>query len=168
MEENGKITKIILGSLSLYLLWLCLTFPLNAQEAVFGLAVVAAAAVFFGKYFAVLAFRKNTLAAVLQLTAYVPFLLWQIVKANIDVARIVLSFPIRIKPAIVRCRTTLESDFAKTILANSITLTPGTLTVDIIDGYIYIHCINIEDTGEEYAYEHIVKGFEERIKRFSV
>jgi len=133
-----------------------------------GGAVVLAVSIFFWKYFEVLSFKKINLAVVYHFFMYIPYLLWQIVAANIDVARIVLSIKINTKPAIVRCRTELKSEFAKTILANSITLTPGTLTVDIIHGYIYIHCINIDSTDEEYVYTNIVKGFEDRIKRFAV
>ena len=48
-----------------------------------------------------------------------------------------------IRPGIVKIKTTLRSEFAKTLLANSITMTPGTITVDIIGDEMYIHWIFI-------------------------
>ncbi|MBL3539549.1 Na+/H+ antiporter subunit E [Aminivibrio sp.] len=74
-------------------------------------------------------------------------------KANIDVAIRVITGNIR--PGIVRVNPGLNSDVAKTVLANSITLTPGTLTVDVDDaGEFYIHWIYVEDENpsEEQLY----------------
>ncbi|MDI9369315.1 MAG: cation transporter [Synergistaceae bacterium] len=72
-------------------------------------------------------------------------------KANIDVATRVITGKIR--PGIVKINPGLRSDIAKTVLANSITLTPGTLTVDVDDaGVFYIHWLYVEDeepTGEQ-------------------
>lgn len=72
-------------------------------------------------------------------------------KANIDVAMRVING--NIKPGIVKVNPGLTGDIAKTVLANSITLTPGTLTVDVNDaGDFFIHWIYVEDedpTGEQ-------------------
>ena len=74
-------------------------------------------------------------------------------KANIDVAKRVITGKIR--PGIVKVTPALKSDVARTLLADSITLTPGTLTVDIDDaGAFYIHCLYVEDENpsEEQLY----------------
>ncbi|MCR4391738.1 MAG: Na+/H+ antiporter subunit E [Candidatus Acetothermia bacterium] len=73
-----------------------------------------------------------------------PFL-WAMAKANLDVAWRVITG--RIRPGIVRFNPNLHTDFGRTLLANSITLTPGTLTVDIDDdsGDFYVHWINVTD-----------------------
>ncbi len=64
-------------------------------------------------------------------------------KANIDVAYRVVTG--KINPGIVKIQTGLTNDFAVSLLANSITLTPGTLSVDIDDGNnLYVHCINLK------------------------
>ncbi|GIW41164.1 MAG: hypothetical protein KatS3mg076_1741 [Candidatus Binatia bacterium] len=60
---------------------------------------------------------------------YALWLWWEIVKANVQVARIVLHPKLPIRPAMIPYRTLLRSDLGKTLLANSITLTPGTVTV---------------------------------------
>jgi len=74
-------------------------------------------------------------------------------KANIDVAKRVITGNIR--PGIVKVNPGLTNDVAKTLLADSITLTPGTLTVDVDDeGNFYIHWIYVEDENptEEQLY----------------
>ncbi len=74
-------------------------------------------------------------------------------KANIDVAKRVVTGKIR--PGIVKVTPELKSDVARTLLADSITLTPGTLTVDIDDaGGFFIHWLYVEDENptEEQLY----------------
>lgn len=72
-----------------------------------------------------------------------PFL-FALTKANLDVAFRVLSG--KIKPGIVRIETGMKGSFATTLLANSITLTPGTLTVDIgKNNELFVHWINVKD-----------------------
>jgi multicomponent Na+:H+ antiporter subunit E len=72
-----------------------------------------------------------------------------------------------IKPGIVKIKTSLKSGFAKALLANSITMTPGTITVDIIDDDIFVHWIFIH-SGDPAVYTKIITGkFEEYIKKFA-
>lgn len=81
---------------------------------------------------------------------FIPYCFWlliQIFISNIDVARRVLDPRMPISPEIIKFKSELKSDLALTTLATSITLTPGTLTIDIIDGYYYVHCLSIE-SGE--------------------
>ncbi|RLD53127.1 MAG: Na+/H+ antiporter subunit E, partial [Bacteroidetes bacterium] len=66
-----------------------------------------------------------------------------------------------INPGIVEFESKLSSPFAKMLLANSITLTPGTLTVDIIDNKFFIHWLYVTGTDEETAYREIAKQFED-------
>jgi multicomponent Na+:H+ antiporter subunit E len=82
-----------------------------------------------------------------------PWFLGQIFSANLHVAFLALSPKMPIDPQIIRFKTKLESDIAYVALANSITLTPGTITVDIRDGEFFVHAIDKEvaydlDTGE--------------------
>jgi multicomponent Na+:H+ antiporter subunit E len=72
---------------------------------------------------------------------YMPWLTWEIVKANIDVARVVLSPQMPISPKLVHVKPTQKSDLALVIYANSITLTPGTISVDVDHGDILVHAI---------------------------
>jgi multicomponent Na+:H+ antiporter subunit E len=78
---------------------------------------------------------------------YAAVFLWECVKANIDVAFRVLHPDIPIRPGTLRVKTGLRSDVGITFLANSVTLTPGTTTVDVDKerGYIYVHCLSIKE-----------------------
>jgi multicomponent Na+:H+ antiporter subunit E len=66
-----------------------------------------------------------------------------------------------INPGIVKIKTRLKTDAGITALANSITLTPGTLTVDLTDdGFLYVHWINVKSTDTEEATRLIAERFE--------
>jgi multicomponent Na+:H+ antiporter subunit E len=73
---------------------------------------------------------------------YIPWLLTQIVLSNIHVASLVLRPKMPIYPQVVKFKTKLETDISCVALANSITLTPGTITMDINDGYYYVHALS--------------------------
>jgi multicomponent Na+:H+ antiporter subunit E len=79
----------------------------------------------------------------LQLLIYIPWELWQIVLANIDVAYRVLHPKMPIDPLIIEFETTLRGEFSLVTLANSITLTPGTITilVEPEKGKFWVHAI---------------------------
>ena len=71
-----------------------------------------------------------------------------------------------IRPGIVKIRTTLRSTTARTVLANAITLTPGTLTVEFVDGgCLYVHWINVRTTDPEEAKERIAGPLERIVQR---
>lgn len=81
---------------------------------------------------------------------FAALLFWEIIKANWDVLKRVLAPSLPISPRIVAFDSYLESNIAKTVLANSITLTPGTVTVDIQGSRYFIHCLaeeHAEDPG---------------------
>jgi multicomponent Na+:H+ antiporter subunit E len=91
---------------------------------------------------------------------YIPYLFKEIVKANVDVALRVIKPVIPLEPGIVAVKTKLKSKLGRMILANSITLTPGTLTVDIEGDTLHIHCIDLGGINSENASEKIASGFE--------
>ena len=75
---------------------------------------------------------------------YVPWLLYQIIRANIYIAYLVLHPKMHrlIDPHIIKFKTILKKDFSRVTFANSITLTPGTITVLIKDDHFFVHAIN--------------------------
>ena len=96
---------------------------------------------------------------------YIPYFLWFVVLANLDVAYRVIHPELPIRPGIVKVKTSLKTDMGKVFLANSITLTPGTLTVDIIGEELFIHWINIKgDNAKEWT-RTIVGKFEPILRR---
>jgi len=93
-------------------------------------------------------------------------LAYYIIKANFDVAYRVLHPAMPIHPGIVKVKTSLTSLAAITVLSNSITLTPGTLTVNALEnGVLYVHWINVKSTDIDEATKQIVSHFEWFLKR---
>ena len=98
--------------------------------------------------------------------AYAFVLATYIVKANIDVAYRALHPAMPIRPGIVKVKTHLRRPSSRTALSNSITLTPGTLTVDIHDdGTMMVHWIYVRSLDEEEAARQILGRFEWFIER---
>ncbi len=73
--------------------------------------------------------------------AYVPWLVWEIFKSNVRVARLILSPRLAVDPSIVHFRASQRTDLGRFIYANSITLTPGTVTTGIIGDDFEVHAI---------------------------
>ncbi len=91
---------------------------------------------------------------------YIPVFIFKLVLANVDMAYRILSPKLPINPGIVKVPTKLKNDFSKFILANSITLTPGTLSLDVEDDYVLVHWVNVKgDTPQEHQ-QKISKEFE--------
>lgn len=70
---------------------------------------------------------------------YWPWLLWEIVKSNLDVAKIILHPKLPISPTVVRVPASQKTELGRVIFANSITLTPGTMSVHMEDHTIVVH-----------------------------
>jgi multicomponent Na+:H+ antiporter subunit E len=162
-----KLSAFIL----LYAFWLLLTVNVEHGKLLFdpGFVIVGALltllVVFLtaGKY----PRREWLLNPVrwLWLFIYVPYFLYLCVKANLDVAYRVIHPDLPIRPGIVKVTTSLKTNLAKTFLANSITLTPGTLVVDIVGSDLYVHWINVTTDDPEQQRQAIVQPFEPLLKR---
>lgn len=79
----------------------------------------------------------------------------EMVLANIDVAYRVLHPRMPLRPGIVEVDTGIKSDMGKLFLANSVTLTPGTLSIDYIDDKLYVHWINVKGDGIKDSIEAV-------------
>jgi multicomponent Na+:H+ antiporter subunit E len=84
---------------------------------------------------------SNRIRKTLRFIAYVPWLIYQVVLANLHVAYLIVN-PRAIDPRVVRFKTKLRSEFSMVTLGNSITLTPGTITMDIVDGEFFVHALS--------------------------
>ena len=98
---------------------------------------------------------------------YLPIFLWECFKANLDVAYRVLHPRLPICPGIVKVKVKLKTDTALTFLANSITLTPGTMSVDIDkdNGILYVHWIDVKTKDVESATRIVVERFEKILRK---
>ena len=97
-----------------------------------------------------------------RLFTYLPWLAWQIVVANIDVARRVLSRDLAIDPRLDWVPANQKSDLGMAVYANSITLTPGTISTSVEAGRILVHALSSDgiDDLEQGAMDRRVSGME--------
>ena len=165
IEIKWKIARIIYTFLVLMVFWMIFTFSLDPFSLFLGGIISCGIALFTYDLFIEEheIHRKNLLP---RLELFLLFLLTLLVKiylASFDTAWRVITG--RINPRIIRIRTRLKSDLAQTILSNAITLTPGTLTVDTNEDYLYIHWLESKTTHTQYAAELIKGHFEVWLRR---
>ena len=94
---------------------------------------------------------------------YLYYLLKEIVFANISVSRMILSRKEEMEPVLVHVRTDLKTETARVILANSITLTPGTITVSLTDDKLLVHCLDksLSEGMEDSIFVRLLRKMEE-------
>jgi len=156
-----RVINILLVSIILTALYVSWTHTIVLSN----ILVIFVAALFVSTFFTTpKKVPRITPKRIAYTIAYILYLFIAIIKANLDVASRVVRPAIPLNPGIVSVKTELKSSIGKTVLANSITLTPGTLSVDINEDTLYIHWIDVKKKEEEGATEAIVKGFEKYLK----
>lgn len=149
------------------LLWVLLTGSLDGEELLVGVLAVALTTAVAGPRLEILSGVRLSPGAAVSLAAYLGYFFQALVRANLDMARRVLAPSLPIRPAMVEVRTGLESRLGRLLLANSITLTPGTLSVDVRGDRILVHWIDASPgTDLESATREIAAGFERHIRGF--
>ncbi|MDW7671729.1 MAG: Na+/H+ antiporter subunit E [Bacillota bacterium] len=125
--------------------WLILS-PNITQQSVFIGLVVSFLVVMYSRdiLFDSTEMPLYQMSHLMNMLHFVGILLIEIVKANIDVAKIVLNPALPIQPQFIRVPMMLKNDINKVIYGNSVTLTPGTLTVDLTEEYFVIHALTDE------------------------
>jgi multicomponent Na+:H+ antiporter subunit E len=161
------LKRRLLDAIIIFILWLLLVWSLDVEGVVAGaILAVLFAALLSG----LLPQRVERLLSPVRwfwaIMHLVSLSFW-IILANLDVLYRVVHPNLPIRPGIVKIKTSLKSDEAKTFLANSITLTPGTLTVDIVDDWLYVHWINVhENIDDTEAITRDIAGrFEATLRR---
>jgi len=140
--------------------WLLLNGSLASDVLIVGLIAALAITLLFRNGLSVVSEFRFTPQALMAAPAYVVYFLKELVKSNLKLAGIVLSPALPLHPGIVKVRTRLKSPMGRLLLANSITLTPGTLTVEMEGEWLYIHWVSVEAEDTEAATASIVAGFE--------
>jgi len=158
-----KIKGFIILFLFLLCFWILLT-GIKIEEIITGL--------FVAFIISLILHKNSTLFSDIRLNpksfwygiVYLFVFLTELFKSNLDVAFRVLNPSLPINPGIVKVKTKLRSRLGRIILANSITLTPGTLTVETKGEYFYIHWIDVGSDNIETATGQIVSRFEKYLE----
>jgi len=157
------ITRYLFSFVFLFLLWLLLAGT-DPQELILGVGVSLLISILFSKQLSIYGEFRLSLKAFIYAIRYIFVFLGALIKSNLDVALRVIKPVIPINPGIVHVKTTLKSPLARLVLANSITLTPGTLTVETSGEDFYIHWIDVQSADVNKATEAIVKSFEKYLE----
>ena len=165
--------KVVITFFVLFVYWIVLTGTFNVSFLATGAILCVLMSLMTYDFFTRdIKGRKNVFSRMLMFVLlYIPELafifLFRIIEANVNVARHVIKMDIN--PGIVKIHTNLRSHTAVTALANIITLTPGTLTMDVketLEGNtLYVHWIDVETLSSEEAGEIIKGGVDEWLQR---
>ncbi|HHK73862.1 MAG TPA: cation transporter [Rhizobiales bacterium] len=151
----------------IFVVWMALAGKVTVAEIVVGLVVSGGVALLSLPHLAMLDDVKLSPSLPVSLIRYFAVFFWALLRANLDVARRVAAPRVQINPAIVEVHTELGSDLGKLWLANSITLTPGTLCVDVVGETLKVHWIDISPGADiEHATREIAARFEGVLKEF--
>jgi len=159
-----KLKSVIIIFIILLAAWLILNHSVSAEYLVSGALIALVISLLICRECLVFNDLKLSPKAFLYTFYFLAVFFRELIKANIDMARMVLSPSLPIKPGIIKANTSLKSKMARLILANSITLTPGTFTIDIIGDTLYIHCVHV-DTADPEKYGHqVIRKFEKYLE----
>jgi multicomponent Na+:H+ antiporter subunit E len=155
MKKNlrGKIFLFLLT----FVVWILLTYAFDISHILVGLVCSVIVVLLVADICLQGEWKFAKPIKYLWFMYYIPIFAWEVIKSNLDVAYRILMPHMPIKPGIVKIKTRLKSDIGLTMLANSITLTPGTMSVDIDkeNGYIYVHWIYVRSEDVEEATKEI-------------
>ena len=140
---------IISLTLILYALWLLLSGHYTILLLVVG-ALSVLTVIFISKKMGIVDKEGHPIRFLFRGITYWPWLVLQIIKSNIDIALRILNPSLSIQPKFYKIVPTQETDLGKTIFANSITLTPGTITIEIQDADILVHALT-KDAADELS-----------------
>ena len=156
--------NITLSFILLFITWMLLNSSIDIQTI--GVGIVVSLFVSFAICSKCEVFTDVNLSpkGIVYFFAYFFVFLVALIRSNFDVAKRVISPSLPINPGIVEVETKLKSKIGRLVLANSITLTPGTLSIEIEDNKLFIHWINVTGADKENATKEIVKTFEKYLE----
>ena len=167
-DNNSHLVPSVKNFLYLFIfllaIWIILTNTFQYEELLTGILISFVLTLILSKNYQKLGLPPIGLKRLVYFIIYILVLLKEIIKANFDVAYRVLHPKMPIKPGIVIIKTGLKQDIAKMILANSITLTPGTFTLDIKGDELLIHWIYVRSIKKEDSTREIGERFEKYLK----
>ena len=156
--------NLLVSFIVLMIAWVLLNWTLDPVNLAIGVGISLFLSFVFCSKCELFTSINLTPKALIYTFMYIFVFVIELIKANIDVTRRVLSPSLPINPGIVKVKTKLKSKMARLILADSITLTPGTFTLQVEEDTFYIHWINVEHDNVEQATEDLVRKFEKYLE----
>jgi Multisubunit Na+/H+ antiporter, MnhE subunit len=161
--SGKKLLNFISTFIFCYIIWITFTLTFATEELIGGLAASFVASLLATKFFIhedplyIFNFKR-----LFYMITYIPLFIKELIKANIDVAKRSFNPKLPINPGIVKVPTDMKSDYGLAMLCDSITLTPGTISMDVVEeddgkNYIYIHWIDVQSKNPVEA-GNMIKG----------
>ncbi len=142
LVHRAGLARFLATFLLSYGFYLALGDPTDPFDLVTGAASAAlVAALLAGTVFEEPPSARRTLPRIARATLFVPYLLWEVVRANLAVATVVLRPSLPIDPETVEVPLEGRGRFERALLANAVTLTPGTLSVDVTEEALLVHTL---------------------------
>lgn len=157
---SKKVARFVLHWILLMVVWIAFTSSFATQELLVGAVVTALISILTISVFTCCELPVLCPKSIFYIFVFLFTFLFELVKSNMDVAKRVLTPSLPINPGVVKFKTSLKTNFSRMVLANAITLTPGTLSLDIIDDTFYIHWIDVKTTDPEKVHKEIAEKFE--------
>jgi multicomponent Na+:H+ antiporter subunit E len=161
--KDGMVSKprdLVVMFATLFLFWVLLNGTLALDTLGVGMLASLVIVFLFRDSLSFFTEFRATPQAFVAGFRYYGYFFKELVKSNLKLTAIVLSPDLPIKPGIVKVRTRLKTRMGRLMLANSITLTPGTLTVELDGEWLYVHWVTVESVDIDAATASIVAGFE--------
>ena len=147
-----------------FLVWILLA-GVSLSELLLGGGISVVLALLIAKFTNITVRWKTPVQIVLFIVLYLPVFLYELFKSNIDVLFRVLNPKLPINPGFVKVKSQVGGKLGKLILANSITLTPGTISVDADEEGIFVHWINVSGKDDKEYSEKIAGKFERLLRK---
>ena len=160
LKRKSTPGKFIYTFIVMFIIWMAFTTSLEPAELITGVVISLILALFTDRIFSCCGLKVLMPHKIIYFIQYFFVFIIALLKSNLDIAKRVISPSLPINPGIVKFKTKLTNSFARMILANSITLTPGTLTIDVIKNTFYIHWIDVTSDDSEVVYKEIAESFE--------
>ena len=145
-----------------FLLWVIFNGRVTLEICLLGLVIAGALLAFSCRFMEYsLARERKVYRSIFLFPRYCRLLVTEIVKANVSAMRMILTQREEIEPALVSFCTDLKSQAGKALLANTITLTPGTITVTLEESEYMVHCL--DESMAESAFVAYIRKFEETL-----
>lgn len=164
-QARWNLVRITLTTIYLMVGWVLFTWSVEPRFLLIGLAFSFVVSLLTYSLFIEQeeAARRSLIPRVHMLVIYGAVLIFQMYVASFRVLWNILRG--RINPGVVHFRTRLSSDIARVALTNSITLTPGTITLDLDDDHLIVHWLDQRTTHSKYAGELVKGAYERLLKR---
>ena len=163
-RTRWNIARVVLTTVYLLPAWLLFTWTFDIGSVVLGVIFSFGVALLTYSLFIgdLEAARRSQLPRVHMLVVYLAVLAFNMYVASFKVFWQILRG--RINPGVVHFRTALRSDIARVALTSSITLTPGTITLDLDDDHLTVHWLDARTRHSKYAGK-LIKGLYEKLLR---